>query len=154
MVPDIRPFAAQDLDPCTDLFIRVFSEPPWHDKWPSIEVARAYLRHYVDTPGFEGLVATVDQQIVAFLFGHHRLWWSGSEYYIDEFGVHPDMQGQGIGTMLLDRLKQTLLQNGVHTITLLTANDTPAAAFYAKQGFVTHKRMAFMSHRITDQEET
>jgi len=151
--PEIRPFADPDLEACADLFIQVFSRPPWNDRWPSTEVAYAYLKEFVDTPGFQGFVAIVDQQIVAFLLGHLKRWWSGSEYYIDEFGVHPDAQGQGIGTMLVDHLKQTLLQAGIYTITLLTARDTPAAAFYEKQGFVTHQRMAFMSHRITDQEE-
>ena len=152
--PETRPFAAQDLDPCADLFIQVFSQPPWNDRWPSTEVARAYLEEFVNTPGFQGFVVVLDQQIVAFLLGHRKQWWSGTEYYIDEFGVHPKVQGQGIGTMLIDHLKQSLSQAGIYTITLLTARDTPAAAFYAKQGFVTHQRMAFMFHRITDQEET
>jgi aminoglycoside 6'-N-acetyltransferase I len=148
----VRPYERADLQACTDLFIRVFSQPPWNDRWPSTDVARAYLEDYVRAPGFDGFVAEERGQVLGFLLGHRRQWWSGPEFYIDEFGIDPDRQRQGIGTTLLDHLKHVLSTAGVHTITLLTARDSPAASFYAGLGFRAHERMVFMSHRIAVQD--
>lgn len=147
-MPIIRPIHKDELAVCTELFIRVFSVPPWNEEWPSLEAAQRYLQDYVDAPGFRGFVAVEGASLIAFLFGHLRNWWLGPELHIDELGVDPRWQGKRVGTMLIDHLKHILPQSGVHTITLLTRAHAPAAAFYEKQGFVTHPDMAFMSHRI------
>ncbi len=144
----LRALERGDLDRCTGLFVRVFSQPPWNDRWPSFEAARQYLEDYMGTPGFQGIVALDGEQPVAFLFGHRRRWWQGLEFYIDEFGVDPRRQGKGIGTMVIDYLKRELLQEGIGAITLLTDKDAPATAFYAKHGFVAHTRTVFMSLRL------
>ena len=59
----IRLFRPSDLLPCTQVFIQVFKEPPWHDQWPSISKAQAYVRELTQMPRFRGYVVwEVDEQ--------------------------------------------------------------------------------------------
>ena len=45
------------------------------------------------------------------------------------------MQGTGVGSRLLGRLKEHLGEGGVNTIYLITHEGTPAEAFYRKNGY-------------------
>lgn len=149
----LRPYRPEDLDPCADLFLRVFGEEPWNDRWPSVERARSYLADFVATPGFMGFVALESTQFVALCVGHRRRWWQGDEYYVDELCVAPERQGQGIGTRFLSYIEERLLEQGIRHVVLLTRTDVPAAAFYEKQGFRTSSGTIFMYRNLgpTDQ---
>ena len=141
---NIRSFDTGDLDACVSLFLDVFSRPPWNDRWPSQDSARAYLRDVVGTPGFRGYVAHVNGRIVGACLGHVKRWWAGDEFMIDEMFVAPDIQRRGVGSAMLKAAEADLRASGVHRLTLLTARRTVAEHFYRKQGFSAHRRMAFM----------
>lgn len=50
--------------------------------------------------------------------------------------VHPDNDGRGIGSALLDKTCKMLKRRGRDIATLSTGPDTRAAAFYRKRGWV------------------
>lgn len=80
------------------------------------------------------LVATSEDRIVGFVTTEPRR----RELHIREFSVHPDYQGQGIGSVLLRALGIDAHNSGFSAITLTTFADVPwNAPFYARQGYET-----------------
>ncbi len=62
----------------------------------------------------------------------------GRELHIREFSVHPDMQRQGVGSVLLRALGIDARNGQFAALTLTTFTDVPwNAAFYARHGFET-----------------
>lgn len=60
---------------------------------------------------------------------------STNKYYIDEFYVDSDLQGQGVGSKMLREIGPALKNRGVNAIILATERDYPAQRFYEKNGF-------------------
>ncbi|WP_430603122.1 hypothetical protein IGJ02_000482 [Enterococcus sp. DIV0724b] len=63
------------------------------------------------------------------LLAHKKQWMFG-------IGVHPDSQSLGVGRQLLDYLKETATNEGIHKISLrVMGTNTKAIQFYRKNGF-------------------
>lgn len=140
---EIRAMQMTDLESITELFITVCATEPWHDEW-TFRQAKQYLTDFYQTPNFIGLVALEADQIVGYLFGVCRIWWSGNECYINELGVEPSKQRRGIGKLLFEQLTEKLVEKNIHTLTLLTDHGVPAETFYKRQGFKEIERLMFM----------
>lgn len=136
-----------DLAKCTETFIQVFNEAPWNDRWER-ETAARYLLDFFRTPGFKGILATEGGEVLGFLFGAKRAWWSGDEFFIHEMCVRGDRQSQGIGKALLERLLEELNADGVAHVSLLTDRGIPAEEFYKRNGFAEIDRLVFMSRGL------
>jgi GNAT superfamily N-acetyltransferase len=83
---------------------------------------------------FGSWVATLDGQIAAFAFAdktNGNLW---------ALFTDPNHEGKGCGAALLSTCENWLKEQGLTTAILDTANDSKAAAFYAKRGWVEHRR--------------
>ena len=144
----VRKMVLEDLDACTELFIRVFSNEPWHDEWKSFYHARTYLEDFTKMPRFIGFVAEKDEQVVAMAMGHVRKWWQGDEYFIYELCVDTSNQRTGVGTKLMREIKDMLRKEDVGFITLLTERDIPAEAFFKKNGFNESNTNLFMFTKV------
>jgi ribosomal protein S18 acetylase RimI-like enzyme len=136
------------LDDIITLFINVFKEEPWNDNWFSNKQAGKYLLDIINIPGFEGYLYISNDEVIAGLFGHLIRWWEGDEYFIKEFFVDPDFQGDGIGSKMMDKLNKELKKNNINTIVLLTDLHSPAADFYKKRGFTEKSDLKFMYKNI------
>lgn len=141
---DFREFSPEDLDECTLLYRKVFTQYPWYDEWESFYQARKYLKELIDNPVFEGLVVRQDLKMVAVCLGHQRTWWMGKEFVVDEFFVENGRQGNGIGTRTLDLLTTNLLKDGYNRLILLTNKEIPAEMFYLKNGFYNNEKRTVM----------
>ncbi len=64
------------------------------------------------------------------------------------FGVRPDLQGKGIGTVLLGTCLQTMRAHGVHTAFVLWTSDETAARVYGRFGFTETRRFAVLQRRL------
>jgi ribosomal protein S18 acetylase RimI-like enzyme len=72
-------------------------------------------------------------ELVGFVFA--RTW--GTTGWIGTFGVHPDCQGQGVGSSLLAAAGTQLRKTGCTTIGLETMSDSPDnVGFYGRFGFL------------------
>ncbi|WKA51750.1 GNAT family N-acetyltransferase [Planococcus liqunii] len=136
-----------DLSLCTDVFIEVFNGEPWNDEWES-EKAGRYLLDFYRMPGFLGLLATEGEELIGFLFGVRRVWWSGDEFFIHEMCVKSSQQNKGIGKALMDRLLEELEARSITHLSLLTDRGIPAEAFYKKNGFTEVERLVFLSRGV------
>jgi ribosomal protein S18 acetylase RimI-like enzyme len=141
---NIRRFALKDLDECSVLFKQVFSSSPWYDEWVSLDQTKTYLNELVKNPVFDGFVICEASKVVGTCLGHSRSWWMGKEFFIDEFFVANDRQGEGMGTKLLDCVSEYLNKEGYTRLTLLTNKKIPAEKFYLKNGFYNNPQRTIM----------
>ena len=132
------------LDQVVELFIDVFSKEPWNDSWDSNKDAENFLIDIVNTPGFKSLLYIKDEKVIGALFGHTIKWCEGDEFYIREFFVNSDFQGEGIGTKLMEKLEKELKKENIYTIVLLTEKNTEAKKFYHNKGFEIIDDIVFM----------
>ena len=67
--------------------------------------------------------------------GHIKHWYSGTEYCIDELCVRKENQGNGIGTLLLNKIEENIRKMGLVHLFLQTEKTVPAYRFYQKNGY-------------------
>lgn len=80
--------------------------------------------------------------------GSVRHWYTGTEYYIDEFCVRTDRQGRGLGTLFLGEIEKAVREMGLQQIFLQTEADVPAYRFYLKNGFTELKTHVSFAKRL------
>lgn len=83
--------------------------------------------------GGDFLVGTLDNEIVA--MGAFRHMGKAGEVELKRMRVKPELQGQGIGTKLLELLEDIVRQKGYKSIILDTVNQTPAQKMYEQFGY-------------------
>lgn len=140
-------YTENDFQKCIITFIEVFNAEPWNDQWEESR-AEHYLMDFVRTPGFMGIVATEGKEVIGFLFGAKRAWWSGDEFFIYEMCVKAAVQNQGVGKALLKSLHEKLEAEKVASVSLLTDRGIPAEAFYKKNGFEEIERLVYLSREV------
>lgn len=140
-------FEEKDLLKCTNTFIDVFNQEPWNDEWAK-ETAKQYLLDFTNTPGFKGIVAVYGEEIIGFIFGNRKQWWSGDEFFINEMCVRIEKQKTGVGSKMMEYLIKELESDGVSSISLLTDRGIAAEAFYKKNGFSEIERLMFLSRDV------
>ena len=78
------------------------------------------------------LVALLGDDVI----GYCGYWEIVGEGHITNVAVHPDYQGQGLGSQLLRRLIEYAVQAGIDSFTLEVREDNvPAIKLYEKYGF-------------------
>ncbi len=131
----VIPYSPEHLSGCADLYRRVFSREPWNETWERPQAVEEFLQRHSRNSNFLGYVAMNDGDIVGASIGFLKPWIRGEEYYIDEYFVDADLQGQGIGTALMTAIRDDLRQRGIPAILLNTERTAPAYRFYRKLGF-------------------
>jgi GNAT superfamily N-acetyltransferase len=117
---------------CAELFVAVFSGPPWHEPWTT-ESASQRLAEITGTPGFAGVALAAGNTLTGAALGHTERWHAGSVFYLREMFIRPALQRQGRGSRLLAALdKRVPNATGYY---LITDRGTPAQAFYEKHGY-------------------
>jgi aminoglycoside 6'-N-acetyltransferase I len=124
----------QQLAACVELYVAVFNAAPWNDQWTPTTASQRLADAY-HAPGFIGLTAVVDQQIVGALVGNLEHFYTGPYFNLKEMFVCVSLQRQGIGEQLLVVLEQQLRQRQITSILLFTAQDFFPYAFYQQHGF-------------------
>jgi aminoglycoside 6'-N-acetyltransferase I len=143
---NLRECTVADLPACARFFSSVFNAPPWDEDW-SEESSLQRLADCANTPNFLGLLAEDDAGVTALAFGYWQRYQDEKHYYLLEFCVANERQGEGIGTRLMDGLHARLQSGGIDRIYTLTARETPAQAFYEKAGFYVSPKMILMARR-------
>ena len=132
------------LNECAHLLMVTFNAEPWNDNW-TFEAAKKKLVWTIEVPGFVGLVS-LDDGVMAFATGYREPDDERDVFYLKTFCVRPDAQGKGVGSKLLGHLKEELGKSGVNTIYLITHKETPAEAFYKKNGYSVNSEDIVMTH--------
>ena len=133
-----------NLSECVGLFVRVFNNAPWNESW-SHEAATQQMDDCFRTPGFYGLIATIDEEALGFALGFVQRWDEIRHFHLKEMCVATERQRHGVGTALLHQLEDQLKSQGVQRLYLQTARETPAQSFYQNNGFGVSSRIITMT---------
>ena len=134
----IRQMNSEDIDRCGEIYAKAFPMEHWGIDWTPQNAAE-YLSELFEQKRFIGYVYEENSQIVRCVFALCRISGSKKEIYINEMAVLPEKQGQGIGSRLLDAVREYSREIGSAGLVLYTSEYAPAAKFYEKNGFkVSH----------------
>ncbi len=138
----------QQLQDMKSLFLDVFSNDPWFDKWTD-EQLDAYMSDLTGNSNSLSL-ALLDEEgeLLGGSLGYVFNWWEGREYFIREFFVSRECQNQGAGSRFLTLMNGILSEKGIRHIALTTEKDVPAYPFYQKNGFRDLERSVYMVRKV------
>lgn len=119
-------------------FVRVHFSPGW--------VGRVRQLLLSTTDWERVIVSKLNEQVVGYCqFGDP----DGVLERFGPFGVRPDMQGKGLGKVLLSRCLETMKKQGLHTAWFLWSEEhSPAGKLYKKTGFKFSRRFHIMQKNL------
>ncbi len=135
MNTELRALNNSNIDEIKDFFFNIFTKEPWNDDWSDKTQLHAYITDLVGNNNSLALGLFENGNMVGLSMGSIRHWYTGTEYYVDEFCIKTEEQGHGLGTQFLRAIETYLKQKGIHHIFLQTERTAPAYSFYKKNGF-------------------
>jgi aminoglycoside 6'-N-acetyltransferase I len=139
----------EDYKEMKKLFLDVFSNDPWFDKWEDEQQLDLYLNDLTDNKNSLSL-AFYDENVklIGGSLGYVFNWWEGREYFIKEYFISREKQNQGWGSIFLTQISEFLSCKDIKHIWLATEKTLPAYNFYNKNGFSELKNSAFLMKRV------
>jgi GNAT superfamily N-acetyltransferase len=89
-----------------------------------------------------------DQFVVAWHNGEIVGYCQFEGEHFGPYGVRSDMQGRGIGTVLMAKCLETMRRKGCHNAWVLWTSDETAQKVYSKFGFKETRRFAVLRKRL------
>ena len=128
-----------DKDKIKELFRAVFTREPWNDDWSDEAQLDAYITDLTGNANSLTMGYLEDGKLIGLSMGYIKHWYKGTEYFIDEFCILTERQGEGLGSAFFDALEVFLTERGIEQIFLQTDENTPAYRFYQNRGFTELK---------------
>ena len=144
----LRKLDTDNFDRIKKFFVDVFTNEPWNDDWSNEEQLKGYIMDLIGNVNSLTLGYFIDDEMVGLSMGYIRHWYTGTEYYIDEFCICRNKQGIGIGTKFLKDVEQYIMNNGMTHIFLQTERIVPAYNFYKKNGFIELEEHVSFAKRL------
>ena len=142
---EFRKIGTGEAEAIKALFVSVFTEEPWNDDWSNAEQLEAYINDLTGQSCSLAYGLYEGGALIGVSMGRIWHWYSGTEYYIDEFCIKTAEQGKGIGTFFLKEIEKAIKELGMTQMFLQTARDVPAYEFYVKNGFYEMKEYASLA---------
>lgn len=124
------------IDMIKNFYVDIFSNEPWNDDWSNEKQLHGYIIDLIGNANSLTLGYFTNSEMVGLCMGHIRHWYTGTEYYIDEFCISRNKQGIGIGTKFLKDVERYIVDKDITRIFLLTERTVPAYHFYKRNYFV------------------
>ncbi len=144
---EIRELTICNIESIKKLMLAIFSKEPWNDTWTE-EQLHLYIRELIDNRNSLSFGIYEDEALIGMALGHIKHWYEGTEYWIEEFGIHPEIQNNGIGTNFIRQIEKILAGKGVSYVVLLTEKHMPAYEFYKRNGFQENEGTVFLAKKI------
>ncbi|MFB3167422.1 GNAT family N-acetyltransferase [Neobacillus sp. 179-C4.2 HS] len=139
-----------DYEEMKMLFLDVFSNEPWFDKW-NREQLDLYMKDLTENHNSLSFALFDEkEELIGCSLGYIFNWWEGREYFIKEFFISREIQSQGAGSTFLTLLNDRLRVENVQHITLATEKNVPAYHFYQKNGFSVLENSAFLVKKVSE----
>ncbi len=123
-----------DIKRIVSVFIRVFSDEPYKEKWTRKFAEIRMYEAYRNGKGF-CFCAEEDGRMAGFIFSQKETWHDGVHLFIEDTGVEKAFRGKGIGTMLVSKLEKTAKKKGITSIDFMVDPKSKAAKFWKKCGY-------------------
>ena len=134
-MPEIKELTIEKIDIIKSFFKDVFMREPWNDDWSDDEQLHQYITDIIGNRNSLAFGLFEEEQLLGLALGNIKHWYTGTEFFVEEFCVKTEMQGQGLGTEFLRLLEVELRVRDIKTIFLMTGKEMPAFEFYRKNGF-------------------
>lgn len=134
-MPEIKELTIEKIDIIKSFFKDVFMREPWNDDWSDDEQLHQYITDIIGNRNSLAFGLFEGEQLLGLALGNIKHWYTGTEFFVEEFCVKTEMQGQGLGTEFLRLLEVELRAREIKTIFLMTGKEMPAFEFYRKNGF-------------------
>lgn len=134
-MPEIKELTIEKIDIIKSFFKDVFMREPWNDDWSDNEQLHQYITDIIGNQNSLAFGLFEGEQLLGLALGNIKHWYTGTEFFVEEFCVKTEMQGQGLGTEFLRLLEVELRAREIKTIFLMTGKEMPAFEFYRKNGF-------------------
>lgn len=131
---DITELGMGEIEVVRALFLDIFTGEPWNDVWPE-DCLRDYLSELLGAPTALSFGLWEGKTLVGLALGRRRTWQTGPEFWMEEFGVSPRLQGRGIGGAFLRAIERRVATQGLTHLILLTSREVPAFRFYQRLGY-------------------
>lgn len=131
---EIKEICLAHIKEVSQLFNSIFSKEPWNDQWEDEEL-HTYMHELIGERCSLSLGLYEDGKLIGIALGRIKHWYSGTEFWIDEFGIQNDLQTKGIGSKFMELVADYTKNKGIQRIMLITERDYPAYYFYQKNGF-------------------
>ena len=133
METSVRECRREDLGQVAQIFREAYSKPPYDLDWSEKNARSKVIEHF---HGDTILVADTGDGVAGFIVFRAALWGEADHGYIVEFAVASDLQGQGVGSSLLEAAENALTERGVTEIELVDVNtNAEACEFYKHRGY-------------------
>lgn len=77
-----------------------------------------------------------------------------SPLFVDELAVHPDYQGRGVGSFMIEQLQHFARVHGcTHLVLEVAENNQPALTFYRRRGFYKLDAAIFLAQKVETEPE-
>ncbi len=131
-----------------DLFIDVFSKPPWNDIFESKSGVIDFFNAFTGLPNFKGYQLTDNNKVIGISIGFIKPWLKNGElryeYFIDQLCIDHTLQGKGLGKYFMAEIGKRLKDEKISDIILNTERSSGAYHFYNKIGFSEMKEYGFL----------
>lgn len=132
---EFRQLTPESFEEIKGFFRDVFMGEPWNDDWSDDRQLSMYITELICSGNSLTFGLFDGEQMVGLSMGHIKHWFAGTEYYIEEFCIRTDRQGEGFGTAFLQSVEAAVKAMDIAEIFLQTNRDMPAYRFYLKNGF-------------------
>ncbi|MEM0360134.1 MAG: GNAT family N-acetyltransferase [Candidatus Diapherotrites archaeon] len=131
----LRQAQKSDIAFCAELIRKEFGKKPYNEKWSKGKAWNAVKKAMQREPRL-CFIAMKGEKRTGMVFG----WEShfepeGKGYFIEEFIIAEEFQGQGIGKKTLQLIEKKLAKKGFKVISLLSHKKAFAFVFYQKNNF-------------------
>ena len=102
----IEELGLEYLEEIKRLYTEIFMNEPWNDDWSDKEQLHRYIMDLIGNNNSLTLGLFENDKLIGLAMGSIMHWYSGTEYYINEFCVKTEKQGRGIGTAFLKEVEE------------------------------------------------